>query len=804
MHETMPIIKEIVGLIKEGKVTFLVGPGTSNQPPSNLPELQRMTSELLNAFHRKIPVLKRLFPRENDFEKSLQNLCFEELLQLLEDYTGELELLDVFKGGIPNHIHYFLAKCLPLGNKIISTCIDHLIEKSVGKDNLKVCSTNDDFKEIGENASLFKMRGSIENPDSLTITANQIGRAGIAFTDQEEKAGVFDKLVYKKHLVVLGYPPSEDFDIIPRLLYLRRKEKMYWLQHHPVKSFHVASPEEIGKNETWSKFSETGSLVVLRGDTLEFSKKLSLELFGELPDHSSNTDAGLMEKGPRLDEFMVQLVEKWQAQAEGSLELVAGLLLYGGNLREEAMDCFKESEIIFTRQHNRKGVASALTNLSVAYTDQLDFSSAIECLQKSGNIYKELDDIPGLAVTSRDMASLHLARGQWKKALSLFEDSRQLYKSYEDKPGIASVTSSMAQIHTDLGEYEKAANLFFESNTAYKECGDIKGYAMSLGNCGRLLYAQDQMEEAELAFKIALHHLSQIDDQEGISKISNNLGVLYGKLGRVEEAEKFFKAAEDAGKKIGDKTVEMDVLLNKGSMYLKLGKLDEALNVLSQGFGKSIEFENPERYGQALGNIGLALLDSGRASESLHYFKEAKKVYTDLGADIEVAFSNESIGDAYHAVGDRKMAFENYDTSINLLERMRGKFIEESFKLRFQGRIETSYVRMIMLCHELGGRGDAYAYTERSRSRAFVDLLAAAAISPPLSIPVKLKQKENELLTELRRIYNRQISTRDIDKDKFSRELDDIYDKIEKIEPGYAYLRRGKPMTFKEVQACLR
>jgi tetratricopeptide (TPR) repeat protein len=811
MHEMALMITEISNLIKEGEVTFLVGPGISQPAPSNLPGPREIISELLNAFYQKTPVLRRLFPHEEDFEESLEHLRFEELLQKLEDSVGILEVLDIFKGGTPNPIHYFLAKCLPLGNHIITTCIDQLMEKAYGSDNLKVYLANDDFEtalqeiEKGEVPfSLFKVRGSIDNPDSLNVTADQIGQAGVGFANEEKKAEFFDKIVEKRHLVVLGYPGTDDFDIIPRLIYLKSRKKIYWLDHQPIKISLQPPGEDFEKNPNWEKIVPKAELLVLLyGETLEFVKKVYDNIFGTMPEPTGEKCAGAEQK-KRLNEFLNQMVDRWLEHHRGLLEMISGLLLYEGNLREKALRCFLEAEKRFSKQGNLEGAARAMTNLSVVYTDQMNYGEAIKYLEKSGNIYLQMQDIPGLAVTARNIASLLLARGEWKKALTQFEESRKLYKQCKDIHGYAAVTSTMAQIYTDLGEYEKATHLFYESNTAYKECGDIKGYAMSLGNSGRLLYAQNQLEEAEFLFKIALHTLTQLDDQEGISKISNNLGMLYGKLGHVEEAERAFNKAVTAGKKVRDKTVRMDALLNKGTLYLMLGKLENALKSLNKGLEMAENMDNPERYGQALGNIGLALLDFGKAEESMAYFKRAMKVFAEIGAPIEVAFTHENLGDAYRDSGNQNTAYKHYETSIELLEDMRGIYIEESTKLSFQSRTETVYDHMINLCLKIGKKIDAYEYTEKSRSKTFVDLLAAANISPPDAVPGKLRQKEDECLTLLRQVYSKQVSTRNVDTEKLLKDRDNIYRQMEKTVPEYVYLRKGKPMTFEEVKACLK
>jgi tetratricopeptide (TPR) repeat protein len=806
------LINEIASHVKEGKVTFMVGPAISSFAPSNLPVPHQITSAMLETFYKHSKVLKEQFTNYDGFASALDTIVYEKLLQILGDNTGSLDILGVFHMGTPNIIHHFLAKCLAEGNHVISTCIDNLMEDacSINNQNVKIYLANNDMEkaleevESGKVSSvLFKLRGSIKQPESLCVTAEQIGQSGVGFAVDEKKGAFFGKLAGDKHLVVLGYPNTKDMDIIPHLIYLKSRWKIYWLQDQKIDGFQVATEEEINKDEKWKAIAANRKMELIYGDTLAFTKTLWEKVLGGLPDDTNEIGTETLDYHGLHVQLMEGMVKEWIKDQKGLLELISGLMLYEGNHRKEALASFETAERFFNESGDQRAAARALTNLSVLYADQMDHKKASDALAECEKIYRDVNDTQGLATTIRNKASLDLADGLWEEALKQFQESRDHYKKCDDKQGIAAVTSAMAQICTDMGHYEKARNLFFVCNTTYKEIGDMNGYGMSLANSGRLLYAQNHLEEAEFLFRIALYILTPSDDLESISKISNNLGSLYGKLGRIEDAEKSFQMAVEAGEKIGDKTIEMDVLLNKGTMLLHLGKQKEALKALNEGLEMAKKLNAPVRLGQAQGNIGLALLDSNKAHKSLEFFNDAMETFKKIGAEIEVAFSHENIGDAYRGCGKLENADSHYNQSIKLLEKMRGNFIDESIKLSFQHHIENTYNRVIDLYHEQGRDTESYNYAERSRSRAFVDILAATNVTPANTLPKGFLDLEEEYLSQLRRIYAGRISTRDIDTDNLHRKQLDLYKEIEKIDPEYAYFRRGNPLHFKEVQACL-
>ena len=106
---------------------------------------------------------------------------------------------------------------------------------------------------------------------------------------------------------------------------------------------------------------------------------------------------------------------------------------------------------------------------------------------------------------------------------------------------------------------------------------------------------------------------------------------------------------------------------------------------------------------------------------------------------------------------------------------------------------------------------EAFEYAERSKSRAFLDLIANTEIKPSVALTGELKSlrddEENYLSTlreiQMRHLRQTGVSVEPGEVEGIFRQLDTIRDEIEEHDPKYVFTRRGKPLSFDRVQKLL-
>jgi CHAT domain-containing protein len=139
------------------------------------------------------------------------------------------------------------------------------------------------------------------------------------------------------------------------------------------------------------------------------------------------------------------------------------------------------------------------------------------------------------------------------------------------------------------------------------------------------------------------------------------------------------------------------------------------------------------------------------------------------------------------------------------------RLVEEEHKIGFQARTSDAYRYMIPLCKKLGKEEEAFEYVERSKSRAFLEMLAATDFRPIIEMTDELElllDEEESHLARMREIQMRHLRQSQIrvepgEVERIHENLNQIYDKIENIDPEYVYVRRGRPLSLDELRDML-
>ncbi|MFH1863061.1 MAG: CHAT domain-containing protein, partial [bacterium] len=87
-----------------------------------------------------------------------------------------------------------------------------------------------------------------------------------------------------------------------------------------------------------------------------------------------------------------------------------------------------------------------------------------------------------------------------------------------------------------------------------------------------------------------------------------------------------------------------------------------------------------------------------------------------------------NLGDCYAAQGLDTLALHNYQEAISTMEKIRSRLDVEAHKTSYSAGIQNTYQSAVLTCLRLNNLSEAFEYTERSRARSFLDLLASDKI----------------------------------------------------------------------------
>ena len=286
---------------------------------------------------------------------------------------------------------------------------------------------------------------------------------------------------------------------------------------------------------------------------------------------------------------------------------------------------------------------------------------------------------------------------------------------------------------------------------------------------------QKAIQEGNLAFKL-LHEAGR--DKGGfytsqLINIYDILGVAHALAGNVAEAQKIAQSLQNVRITIMNGPEKYSALAR---IYMALKEYDHALTTIKNPNAK-VTGAITAFYDQTFQEIPNRFILSKSLYET-GYIKEAKEGYDQLLGHPQI----EQIGGIYWIVlldrakialaeGQRRVAEDMLKKAADVIEKQRSSINSEAGRIGFVGDKQTVYAELTALLINDGRYADAFAYVERAKARALVDLLASQKNINPhggqteqiKTTLVELKKAENDL-TVVAQIQDQsgQIKTRSI------------------------------------------
>ncbi len=232
-----------------------------------------------------------------------------------------------------------------------------------------------------------------------------------------------------------------------------------------------------------------------------------------------------------------------------------------------------------------------------------------------------------------------------------------------------------ARIYTVQGDFVAARQLIEAARDSYLAVGQAQeaarvtvGLMMVWGKLGALT-------EAIAAADAALQQLDETEaaDQAIAAKLYHNRGICQRRLGQYTAALDSFQAAELHYQAVG--MTEARLANDRGVISLMLGRCDAALTVFNEMLNQWEVIqeqwsaaERPLIYGNLLGNVGYAYLQSGEYAQSLTFLQQARAHQQAATLMDDLSTTLIDLADAYYAVNLYSEAEEMYATAVVHLE----------------------------------------------------------------------------------------------------------------------------------------
>ncbi|MFM2313652.1 MAG: hypothetical protein RLZZ04_2928, partial [Cyanobacteriota bacterium] len=256
--------------------------------------------------------------------------------------------------------------------------------------------------------------------------------------------------------------------------------------------------------------------------------------------------------------------------------------------------------------------------------------------------------------------------------------------------------NTLGSIQLEIGQYPEAKTTFEQAAEVANTPGDTLGKAKTLENLGKVSQVQGNKKQALKYYQLALDNLRSVGAWSRQVFVLNNLGRLATDLGLNNRALEYFQAAEGT-------------LSNSG------------------GVGRVITYIN----------LGYFYSQKQEYSLGINYLQDALGWATSQGDRLGEAKALAGLGEVQLQQQNYQQARDNLESSIAIFESLRPGLRDEQ-KISLAESQKHTYDLLQQAYIAQGKPSDALLTAERSRARAFIELLAQKTADNLASdLPVK-------------------------------------------------------------------
>ncbi|MDZ8226733.1 tetratricopeptide repeat protein [Nostoc sp. ChiVER01] len=501
----------------------------------------------------------------------------------------------------------------------------------------------------------------------------------------------------------------------------------------------------------------------------------------------------------------------------------------------DGSDAVQQAMQIYRQEDNLTGLFNSLIDLSTWYLQQGEVSQSLDCRQQAATIAQEMNFPLAQATAYLGIGDYYFRTGDYARAKAACEQVEQLTAV----PSVLAMQGlNLANIYTLMNLPDRAKKVCCSAIKTFKQAGSSKSLSLAYFILGNVLSSSSDWVKAILVWRKGL----EVDE-----------ACQY----RFEQAEKL--------KCIAQATVMQHHCA--GSSLIPDPAYFAAMALYSQAIDLLKTIGNNEAVAGIAGTYqlqGQTAVACKRSLDAVSYLEKARNTYADLGLATQTAITDTLLGLVCHDLGNRgyphlhieaarfcsqalsyfqnakmrditwKIRFyladiefmQSFQGLVNEeqqvhwqnaahwleeaaadIELVRGGFIEsnavatETARLGLISDKEKVYKFAIKLHYwYLKLSSVTFNWLERLKGRAFLDSLALTPLRPPSITDKKLLERERELLVAINR------ASTQVEVVELSDRLHTLWEQMVTSDPAaseYVSLRRGLPLKFEDVKACL-
>ncbi len=467
-------------------------------------------------------------------------------------------------------------------------------------------------------------------------------------------------------------------------------------------------------------------------------------------------------------------------------------------------------------------VAETRSQLAVIFGIRSDFDAAMDHMRGALEIQERLaplspdvvQTLSRLGLASRRMGRLAEAEAHYRRALEIQQ------RLEPDGHGTARVLINLGALAMRRGRLARAEELFWRSFEIFKALSpESLEVAGCYSNLGGVLELRGNLEAAQR------YHHRALELVERLAPENLNLGIIFDSLGGLAlrrgdpaVARRHFERALAVRERVAPGSVSVArSLRDLGRAAAAAGRLEDARRLLERALAIQRRVApGGLELAHTLDRLGEVAARRQQLADAESYHREALAVHRRLApGTLAEAVSCQRLAAICRRLGRGEEARQLYALATAALEAQEHR-VGGSYEDRagFAASRASLYAESIDLLVEQGRLAEAFEVLERSRSRAFLELLGRRDLSFAADVPAQLEERRrgaderyDRVLGQLARLSGEAPEARGealrAELREARRRQQEVKAQIRAISPRLSALRDPEPLDLQATRELL-
>jgi CHAT domain-containing protein/Tfp pilus assembly protein PilF len=483
---------------------------------------------------------------------------------------------------------------------------------------------------------------------------------------------------------------------------------------------------------------------------------------------------------------------------------------------EKAIEFHQRAIDIATKGENQEILGYTMSNLGQVYHSQGDYTRAAECYEKSKKVGEERGDLFMQSAALHNLSLIYWNQGDLKRALVELQRCAIISHQSGERSLESSTIMNLGSFHFQLGNYDKALDTLHQSIKMAEEMNDQGLKATALDNLALLEFEIGNNVAALDYARKSLKLMEGMGEKSGVAAALVSLAEIAESTGDHRAALDYYQKGVRVTRESGTRNRLAEYLKGMGNIYEKTGQLDKALEIYKEALAIDEAIRQKPGIGSIYAMIASAHRKKGNLSDAEIAASKAVEILKEVGQSDVLWPALYIKGQCSRDLGKMEESFQWMKQAIDIIDRIReGIGLPEQRSSYLEQRLDV-YEELIAGLVKANRIPEAYEYVQRSKARAFLDLLAETRIDPESDLDPSDYRQKRKLLSELISLNEKikeeyevehpdssRIKKLEITRAKSDAQYIDLLLKIRRKHPRLAELHNPSPVKLSEAQALL-